>query len=109
MGFTYTQLFGLVSEADYPYTSGNVSTFTYSGSSQYDGFEFLNSGLNITFKIIFQFGQTGTCDYSPDAMDTVASLRGYETLPRNDYAAVMNHLATVGPLSVAGKQTAEKM
>jgi len=70
LGFTYTQLFGLVSEADYPYTSGN-------------------------------FGQTGTCDYSPDAMDTVASLRGYETLPRNDYAAVMNHLATVGPLSVA--------
>ena len=56
-------------------------------------------------KIFFQFGQTGTCDYSPDAMDTVASLRGYETLPRNDYAAVMNHLATVGPLSVAGKQT----
>ena len=99
----------MVSEADYPYTSGNVSTFTYSGSSQYDGFEFLNSGLNITFKIIFQFGQTGTCDYSPDAMDTVATLRGYETLPRNDYAAVMNHLATVGPLSVAGKKTAEKM
>ena len=56
-------------------------------------------------KFFFQFGQTGTCDYSPDAMDTVASLRGYETLPRNDYAAVMNHLATVGPLSVAGKQT----
>ena len=25
LGFTYTQLFGLVSEADYPYTSGNVS------------------------------------------------------------------------------------
>ena len=24
LGFTYTQLFGLVSEADYPYTSGNV-------------------------------------------------------------------------------------
>jgi len=66
LGFTYTQLFGLVSETDYPYTSGN-------------------------------FGQTGSCDYSPDAMDTVASLRGYETLPRNDYAAVMNHLATVGP------------
>ena len=40
-------------------------------------------------------------------MDTVASLRGYETLPRNDYATVMNHLATVGPLSVAGKQKAE--
>jgi len=34
-------------------------------------------------------------------MATVATLRGYETLPRNDYAAVMNHLATVGPLAVS--------
>ena len=44
-------------------------------------------------------------------MATVATLRGYETLPRNDYAAVMNHLATVGPLAVSGiiKQTAEKI
>ena len=41
-------------------------------------------------------------------MDTVATLRGYETLPKNDYAAVMSHLATVGPLAVSGKQTAEK-
>ena len=59
----------------------------------------------------FQSAQTGTCDYSPDTMATVATLRGYETLPRNDYAAVMNHLATVGPLAVSGiiKQTAEKI
>ena len=41
-------------------------------------------------------------------MATVATLRGYETLPRNDYAAVMNHLATVGPLAVSGKQIAKK-
>ena len=75
-------------------------------------FSVILSSKNVLFRNsenIFQFGQTGTCDYSPDAMDTVATLRGYETLPRNDYAAVMNHLATVGPLSVAGKQTAEKM
>jgi len=66
LGFAYTQLFGLVTEKDYPYTA-----------------------------------TTGTCDYDANSMDAMATLRGYETLPRNDYESVMNHLATVGPLSVA--------
>lgn len=34
-------------------------------------------------------------------MDTLSTLRGYETLERNNYEAVMNHIANVGPLSVA--------
>ena len=34
LGFTYTQLFGLVSEADYPYTSGNVSILQFRGTVQ---------------------------------------------------------------------------
>ena len=29
LGFTYTQLFGLATEADYPYLSGNVSFLSY--------------------------------------------------------------------------------
>ena len=75
----------------------------------YTYFEFSHSVF--FFQIIpskIQSAQTGTCDYSPDTMATVATLRGYETLPRNDYAAVMNHLATVGPLAVSGKQIAKK-
>merc|ERR1719369_82232 len=70
LGFVYTQLFGLVKEDDYPYTSGNL-------------------------------GITGKCKYDSDGMDALASVRGYESLPRNNYEAVMNHLANVGPLSVA--------
>merc|ERR1711874_587216 len=46
-------------------------------------------------------GVTGNCKYSPNSMDTLATLRGYETLPRNSVEAVMNHIANVGPLSVA--------
>jgi cathepsin L len=46
-------------------------------------------------------GITGSCDYSPNSMDTLATLRGYETLERNSYEAVMNHIVNVGPLSVA--------
>merc|ERR1711990_89440 len=45
-------------------------------------------------------GVTGNCKYSPNSMDTLTTLRGYETLPRNNLEAVMNHLANVGPLSV---------
>merc|ERR1712029_915778 len=43
-------------------------------------------------------GITGNCKYSPNSMDTLATVRGYETLPRNNMEAVMNHLANVGPL-----------
>lgn len=34
-------------------------------------------------------------------MEALATVRGYESLPRNSYEAIMNHLANVGPLSVA--------
>jgi len=70
LGFTYTQLFGLVKEEEYPYTSGT-------------------------------FGATGDCKYDATNTSPTATLRGYETLPRNDYESVMNHLANVGPLSIA--------
>merc|ERR1711963_476791 len=46
-------------------------------------------------------GSTGSCNYNANSMDAPATSRGYETLPRNSYEAVMNHLANVGPLSVA--------
>jgi len=46
-------------------------------------------------------GVTGNCKYKPSTYDTVATLRGYEVLPRNNLEAVMNHIANVGPLSVA--------
>lgn len=45
-------------------------------------------------------GETGSCDYAPTAMEAFATVRGYETLERNNYKAVMNHLANVGPLGV---------
>merc|ERR1712238_52012 len=44
-------------------------------------------------------GSTGSCDF--ESTDTMATVRGYETLPRNNLESVMNHLANVGPLSVA--------
>jgi cathepsin L len=44
-------------------------------------------------------GDTGVCFAPPPS--PVATIRGYEVLPRNDYAATMEHLATVGTLSVS--------
>nr|AKO90284.1 cathepsin O [Tigriopus japonicus] len=69
LGWTFVQLFGLVSEADWPYQSGSN-------------------------------GATGDCNDSSD-MNKAVTVRGYELLPRNDYNAILNHLATVGPLAVA--------
>lgn len=44
-------------------------------------------------------GQTLEC-VSPPPLPA-ATLRGYEVLPRNDYAAVMDHVANVGPLTIS--------
>ena len=57
--------------------------------------------IHFRFRRLFQLGITGSCDYDANSMDTKATLRGYETLPRNNYEAVMDHIANVGPLSVA--------
>lgn len=46
-------------------------------------------------------GMTGNCKYDLDRRTPVASLSGYNTLPRNDILATMTHLATKGPLAIA--------
>lgn len=46
-------------------------------------------------------GKTGTCGLDVANMERVGWLRGYETLMRNDQEAVMEHLATKGPLGIA--------
>ena len=70
-------------------------------------FQFLKNLITYSnFKInnlfsLSQSGSTGSCDF--ESADTMATVRGYETLPRNNLESVMNHLANNGPLSVAGK------
>ena len=59
-----------------------------------------NFKINNLFSLS-QSGSTGSCDF--ESADTMATVRGYETLPRNNLESVMNHLANNGPLSVAGK------
>jgi len=70
LAYSYIQLFGLATEADYSYTSG-------------------------------LYGDTGDCDFDPAVTKPYATLRGFESLPKNDQEAVMEHLATKGPLAVA--------
>ena len=47
-------------------------------------------------------GRTGDCKYDAESQTAGVYVRGYETLPHNDYNAVMNHIANVGPLAIAG-------
>jgi len=70
LGYNYVQLFGQVSETDYPYISGTTT-------------------------------QTESCQYSLDSIKPVASITGYNNLPPNDQAAIMEHIAKVGPLSIS--------
>ena len=41
------------------------------------------------------------CKYDATTQKAAVYVRGYETLPHNDYDAVISHLGKVGPLSIA--------
>jgi len=41
------------------------------------------------------------CNYDLDSLQPVATITGYNNLPQNDQAAVMNHIANVGPLAIS--------
>ncbi|XP_023347981.1 cysteine protease RD19A isoform X2 [Eurytemora carolleeae] len=70
LAFTYTSLFGVVKEEDYPYTSD------------------------------VPWGDDGeTCKYDATTTPATAVVMGFETLPHNDLDSVMYHLANVGPLA----------
>jgi len=47
-------------------------------------------------------GLTGKCKYDLERRTPVVGITGYNTLPANDMEATMQHLATMGPLAVAG-------
>jgi len=70
LGFNYLQLFGAVTEEDWPYVSGTTS-------------------------------QDEECTYDLETITPVVGLTGYNSLSPNDEAAVMQHIAEVGPLAIA--------
>ena len=46
-------------------------------------------------------GKTGECKYNAESQEAAVYVRGYETLPHNNYDAVINHIANVGPLGIS--------
>ena len=46
-------------------------------------------------------GETGDCKYDAESQVAAVYVRGYETLPHNNYTAVINHIANVGPLGIS--------
>jgi len=72
LAYTYASLFGIVTEDEYPYTSGDP----WSNDDQ-------------------------VCEFDATTTDVTAITMGWETLPHNDALAVMDHLANKGPLSAS--------
>merc|ERR1712213_94081 len=48
-------------------------------------------------------GNDDVCEFDATPTDATVMTMGFETLPHNDAAALMNHLATKGPLSKTGE------
>jgi len=46
-------------------------------------------------------GNDDVCEFDATTTDATVMTMGFETLPHNDAAALMNHLATAGPLSAS--------
>ena len=43
--------------------------------------------------------EAANCEYDPNSMDKVATIRGYQSLPQNDVQPILDHLTNKGPLS----------
>ena len=67
LAFTYASLFGVVTEDEYPYTSGDP----WSSDDE-------------------------VCDFDASKTDVTTITMGFETLPHNDALAAMDHLANKG-------------
>jgi len=73
MAYVYASLFGVVTEDEYPYTSGDP----------------------------WGAGDDEICKFDATQTDVSVMTMGWETLPHNDMLAVMDHLANKGPLATA--------
>jgi len=73
LAFTYASLFGVVTEQEYPYTSGDP----------------------------WGAGDDQKCKFNGNTQDVSVMVMGFETLPHNEYEAAMEHLANVGPLAAS--------
>jgi len=72
LAFTYASMFGIVTEEEYPYTSGDPTS-----------------------------NDDQVCDFDATTTDVSLITMGFETLPHNDALAVMDHLANKGPLAAS--------
>ena len=68
LAFTYSSLFGVVTEDEYPYTSGDP----------------------------WGTGDDEKCEFNARTTDVTVMTKGFETLPHNDMLATMEHLANIG-------------
>jgi len=69
------------------------------GSVQPLGFKYAEEN-GITTEASYPYeGRTGTCD--PSKIKPVANISGYEVLPTNNYTALMNAVANIGPIAIS--------
>ena len=70
------------------------------GSVQWLGFNYTKSAGGLSLETDYPYmGTTGTCKTS--AIKPAAGVKGYVRLPANNYTALMNAVATIGPISIS--------
>jgi cathepsin L len=71
------------------------------GSTQWLGFNY-TEGAGIVADSDYPYtARTGTCETSKIAGKAVAGNKGFVRLPQNNYTALMNAVATIGPMAIS--------
>merc|ERR1712096_560293 len=70
------------------------------GSTQWLGFNYTVAAGGISKEVDYPYtGRTGICE--PSKIKPAASISGYVRLPANNYTALMNAVATLGPIAIS--------
>jgi cathepsin L len=70
------------------------------GATQWLGFNYTQTSGGLSLSTDYPYrAQTGVCDKS--AIKPAASNKGYVRLPANDYTALMNAVAKIGPIAIS--------
>jgi len=73
-----------------------------SGATAEVGYDYIVSNGGQTKESLYPYtGRDGKCTYSPTKTPPAAAATGYTKLPENNYTALLNAIATIGPIAIS--------
>ena len=101
LAFEYAMEHGMVTESEFPYTSGNGGNNGYCSLENHTATTTTAAAQLLRGAASSATIVTGDHDNNDEFIDgAVATIQGYINLPTNNYTLLMNAVATLGPIGV---------